>query len=394
METTAHARILQRKEKHPDPVAVQSFSVGGDGNNDYQQRGGDNNDGKIEESKDCIPFDDPRAVESAEITEGSCQHNLCDGGCCRYHTQFLTCDKKNDFSHQECICNNLTDNTHLENSGSVGEGFNNDLPTDPPTNPPTDSPTDSPTVTPCAEGELDFSFIITTDDHADETSWELVNSQGQSVVAFGEDYTSGTTYNIRQCIPDECYTLTIYDSYGDGMCCGSKKTPGYRLTVDGTILNAENGIVNFGFETGFDFGSCEDIVFNVDPPDLIPAVPGPVETVPVETSCALDLELTCEQLVSLAVTTSCELTVSGLGEDDVELTQLNFFSNVFGFTDMTEAVDEVTLSEGQTQAVPFTITFDQTNIGGPRYTFFAVVIGETENGEEECYADFLYEFSV
>jgi hypothetical protein len=35
METTAHARILQKKEKHPDAAAaVQSFSVvgGGDGN--------------------------------------------------------------------------------------------------------------------------------------------------------------------------------------------------------------------------------------------------------------------------------------------------------------------------------------------------------------------------
>jgi hypothetical protein len=96
---------------------------------------------------------------------------------------------KNDFPHLECICNNLTDNTRLENpvevevgEVEVGEVFNNDPP------PPL---TDSPTVTPCAEGELDFSFIITTDDHADETSWELVNSQGQ-FESFGEDYTGGT----------------------------------------------------------------------------------------------------------------------------------------------------------------------------------------------------------
>jgi hypothetical protein len=80
--------------------------------------------------------------------------------------------------------------------------------------------------------------------------------------------------------------------------------------------------------------------------------------------------------------------------NDVELTQLNFFSNVVGFTDFTEAVDEVTLSEGYTQAVPFTITVDPTNIVGQRYTFYALVVGETENGEDECYAEHFYEFSV
>jgi hypothetical protein len=98
----------------------------------------------------------------------------------------LTRDKENDFPHLECICNNPTDNTYLENP--VG-GFMTDV-TDPPT-----PPADPPTVTACAEGELDFSSFITTDSYADETSWKLVNPQGQTV-AIGEDYISNTTNSI------------------------------------------------------------------------------------------------------------------------------------------------------------------------------------------------------
>jgi hypothetical protein len=43
------------------------------------------------------------------------------------------------------------------------------------------------------------------------------------------------------------------------MCCLSNpnKKQGYRLTVDGKILDAAIGMVNFGYEISFEFGSCE-----------------------------------------------------------------------------------------------------------------------------------------
>jgi hypothetical protein len=63
---------------------------------------------QLEETKPCIDFSNPLAVASAAKTTSSCKNNGCGGGCCRYHTAFLTCDTKNNFPHQACICNDLT----------------------------------------------------------------------------------------------------------------------------------------------------------------------------------------------------------------------------------------------------------------------------------------------
>ena len=50
-----------------------------------------------------------------------------------------------------------------------------------------------------------------------ETAWALVDSQNQIVVK-GEynEFQSDTTYNSKVCVPNDCYKLTLYDSYGDG----------------------------------------------------------------------------------------------------------------------------------------------------------------------------------
>jgi hypothetical protein len=66
---------------------------------------------QLEENKPCMDFTDPLAVASAAKpdTSSECTNNQCGGGCCRYHTAFLTCDEDNDFPHQQCICNGLTE---------------------------------------------------------------------------------------------------------------------------------------------------------------------------------------------------------------------------------------------------------------------------------------------
>ena len=68
---------------------------------------------------------------------------------------------------------------------------------------------------------LDVTVEVTTDQYASETSWDITNSAGQTV-ASGGPYSSAnsvqtpvtTTLNIN-----ECYFFTIYDTYGDGICC-------------------------------------------------------------------------------------------------------------------------------------------------------------------------------
>ena len=101
-------------------------------------------------------------------------------------------------------------------------------------------------------------FNVTTDDFATETTWELVNSGG-TVVDSGPAtaYSDFTTYQETIAIPtfDECYTFTIFDSYGDGICCAYGAGT-YDLQDDtGTIII-----------TGGEFGSEESIQFQVADP--------------------------------------------------------------------------------------------------------------------------------
>ncbi len=61
---------------------------------------------------------------------------------------------------------------------------------------------------------------ILTDNYGSETTWEITDASS-NVVASGGGYADGgsTLYNELACLADGCYTFTIYDAYGDGICC-------------------------------------------------------------------------------------------------------------------------------------------------------------------------------
>ncbi len=77
----------------------------------------------------------------------------------------------------------------------------------------------APCQTACSDNEVNVS--ITFDNYPEETSWSLTNAGG-STVASGSYSTSnadGSTVTEDLCLPDGCYTFTINDAYGDGICC-------------------------------------------------------------------------------------------------------------------------------------------------------------------------------
>lgn len=96
-------------------------------------------------------------------------------------------------------------------------------------------------------------FNVTTDNYGDETTWQLVDSSS-NVVASGPavDYADHTTYQEIISIPslDECYSFSIFDSYGDGICC-SWGNGSYNL-------EDENGNVII---SGGNFSNSESVVF-------------------------------------------------------------------------------------------------------------------------------------
>ena len=95
-----------------------------------------------------------------------------------------------------------------------------DTPTATPTKAPTTSPTMSPTALTCGQGESLISLDLLTDNYGSETSWQILAADGVTEVASGGGYNSQTTYNERMCVPSDACTFIMYDSFGDGICCG------------------------------------------------------------------------------------------------------------------------------------------------------------------------------
>lgn len=68
------------------------------------------------------------------------------------------------------------------------------------------------------DGE-EMSVVIRTDNYPAETSWEIRNDQNE-VVASGDGYSAtSTVITIPNCLAEGCYTFTVFDSFGDGLCC-------------------------------------------------------------------------------------------------------------------------------------------------------------------------------
>merc|ERR1712194_423753 len=89
-------------------------------------------------------------------------------------------------------------------------------------------------ITSCPQNYTLFELDIGTDNYAEDFSWELVNTNN-TVLAYGNNYEDANKYYYyRECVQmtnNECGTLQLIDSFGDGGTF-------YSVTWDG------NGIVN------------------------------------------------------------------------------------------------------------------------------------------------------
>jgi len=108
------------------------------------------------------------------------------------------------------------------------------------------------------------------DNFPEETSWDI--RAGNTVVASGGPYgdvPDRATITEEVCLPNGCYDFTIYDTYGDGICC--TYGPGsYAVTLVGEGTNLAAG-ASFGNveSTNFCLGggdepSCDDGIQNGD----------------------------------------------------------------------------------------------------------------------------------
>jgi len=115
---------------------------------------------------------------------------------------------------------------------------------------------------------------ILTDDFAGETSFEMAIMLGGTNIAYdswtsptdlanadlddgfvsGGDMLSATAYQFTWDLAAGSYEFTIFDSFGDGICCGFG-IGDYTLSVNGSAV-----------VSGGDFGFQETTGFTIDPP--------------------------------------------------------------------------------------------------------------------------------
>lgn len=116
----------------------------------------------------------------------------------------------------------------------------------------------TPTIPPisCVDNEALFQLLIRTDNYPDESTWELRDNTNQLIV-WGDGYQSPThSYTEYVCIrKDAFYTFTIYDSFGDGICC-AEGFGSYSIKYDGVLLVGQGG----------EFESSETIQFGTPIP--------------------------------------------------------------------------------------------------------------------------------
>merc|ERR1712038_1032957 len=83
-----------------------------------------------------------------------------------------------------------------------------------------DPPTPAPTYGEICGDSSQYQFLLelSTDSFPTDTSWNVMNSAGETVVE-SEGYSEMKKYIHTACLgdPNDCYTFTINDSWGDGL---------------------------------------------------------------------------------------------------------------------------------------------------------------------------------
>ncbi len=124
----------------------------------------------------------------------------------------------------------------------------------------------------CIDSDHLFAMTLTFDQYPAETTWSLVDALGDTVMAGGP-YVNGTdnfaTYAITASLCAGCYTLTVADAFGDGMCC-QFGNGGYTFAIDDQTVASGGDFLEF--ETteictpGFSAAGCTyEVALNYDP---------------------------------------------------------------------------------------------------------------------------------
>ena len=119
----------------------------------------------------------------------------------------------------------------------------------------------------CILGGQNLVVSILTDNYPGETTWALTDLDGAVVVSGGPYSDANTLYEESICVGDGCYTFTINDSFGDGICCAFGEGS-YTVSSDGVVLASGGEFVSQDVVEiclGSGFGCTDPEACNYDP---------------------------------------------------------------------------------------------------------------------------------
>ena len=112
----------------------------------------------------------------------------------------------------------------------------------------------------CEENSI--YVVLATGQWGEEVSWEINDAAG-IIVAGGAGYESNSAYVDSLCVPNGCYTVTMFDSFGDGWNGGlitvvtDDMVLGIGELLEGTMGSFDFGIGDASCETEITLG-CTD----------------------------------------------------------------------------------------------------------------------------------------
>jgi hypothetical protein len=123
-----------------------------------------------------------------------------------------------------------------------------------------------------------LTIKITLDQYGSETSWTLKNSAGATVAsspAYADSAAAGEypQPDINITVPNDCYTFTIFDSYGDGIF-GAYGIGSYSVFSNGVVISGVEG-GEFGSSDARSFGVANPLNINEFTRNSISIFPNP-----------------------------------------------------------------------------------------------------------------------
>lgn len=106
----------------------------------------------------------------------------------------------------------------------------------------------------CPVGNVEVKVVLTTDNYATETTWQLKDKFGNVLLSNGV-LTNATTSTSTICVSSiGCLSFTINDSFSDGICC-NYGSGSFQIYVNNVLLTNNNG----------QYGSTYTYYFNCAP---------------------------------------------------------------------------------------------------------------------------------